>query len=234
MTALDQRDYATVQLVARFKQMTAAQIHELLFFSLSSHMPCHRTLHRLMTQKYLARIERRTVGGAKGGSGQYVYFLGVAGHHLMREGRYNPARTIDYHALAIVDTYIQLARLEREGKLRIVGYSTEPDCWVNVAGHELKPDMYVELERGRSVVKLWLEADLGSEGQKQIKGKLLRYWRAFDAADSEQWPEWPRILFVCVDDWRANELAWIIRQGKPEQQALFRVTTDKEFAKSFG
>src|SRR3954447_17203603 len=131
MTTVDLagRDRQIVQLIARFKQATSKQIHELLFSANASRTPADVALKRLTTRGYLHRIERRTVGGARGGSGQYVYALGRRGFFMFFEGRYSPARSVDYHALAILDSYIVLRRLELAGRLSIVGLSTEPDCW---------------------------------------------------------------------------------------------------------
>src|SRR3954470_16863870 len=178
------RDFAVVQLIAQFKQASSRQVHELLFSDVS-YTPADRTLRRLTDRGYLTRIERRAVGGSRGGSGQYVYGLGRRGFYLFYDGRFNPARTVNYHALAILDCYITLRRLELAGRLSITGLSTEPDCWVRVGGDELKPDLFIELSRapGDSLM-LWLEVDMATEGQRQIRDKLARYWRAYNNADS--------------------------------------------------
>ena len=220
---LPDRDRAVVSAVARFGQMSSKQIYELIF-SDTSQTPCDRALRRLTAYKYLNRIERRMVGGLKGGSGQYVYQLGRRGFFLFNTGRYNPARAVNYHSIAIVDSYLILRRLEADGALQILGYSTEPDCWVTIDRNELKPDMFVEIQTTEPL-KLWLEVDMATEGQRQIKDKLVRYWRAFNDADSRVWPEFPLIVFVAVDDERAKELRWLIDQGAEQAQELFRVTT---------
>lgn len=222
MASIDERDYRVVKCVAQFKQMTNVQLHEMLFNG-SSRNPVDRTLKRLVERRYLARIERRTVGGAKGGSGQYVYQLGRAGHFLFRDGRYSEWKSINYHALAIADAHLQFLRLERAGKLVIVGFSCEPDCHRIIGDVDLRPDIYEELSKPGAILRAWLEIDLSTEGQKQIRGKLDKYYQARIQATVEDMPEWPRIYWVTVDDWRAKELRWIISQTPPEQQQLFRV-----------
>src|SRR3954447_18081319 len=141
---LSGRDRLVVQLIARFKQASSRQVHELLFPGVS-YTPADRSLKRLTQAGYLTRIERRTVGGSRGGSGQYVYGLGRRGFYMHYDGRFSPPRTANYHALEILNTYIALRRLELAGRLQILGLSTEPDCWVRIGGDELKPDLYVEL-----------------------------------------------------------------------------------------
>ncbi len=225
------RDRLIVQLIARFKQASSRQVHELLFPHVT-YTPADRALKRLTERGYLTRIERRTVGGSRGGSGQYVYGLGRRGFYMHFEGRFIPPRTVNYHALAILDSYIALYRLQQAGRLVIVGLSTEPDCWLKVGGNELKPDLYVELSRGSgNTLRLWLEVDMATEGQRQIKDKLLRYWQAYNEAE---WPTFPRVVWVAVDDERAKELRWLIRQLPEERQGLFTVRTLANFGGAFG
>lgn len=223
---LDGRDRAVVHLVARFHQAASAQIHELVFSDLASKTPYDRALRRLAAGNYLARIERRVVGGSRGGSGQYVYQLGRRGYFLHYTGRYNPSRAVNYHSLAVLDSYLIIKRLERAGAVAIAGVSTEPDCWVQIGRTELKPDLHIELAGSSGEkLKLWLEVDMGTEGQRAIKDKLERYWRAFNEADVGLWPVFPRVVFVAVDDERVKELRWFIGQGPRDALPLFAVTT---------
>lgn len=221
---LSSRDGRIVQLVARFQQLSSAHIYALVFSDIQSHTPCDRSLRRLSERGYLARLERRNVGGSRGGSGQYVYQLGRLGHSLYRSGRYTPLRSINYHSLAIVDSYLHFNEAAHKNNLVIRGFSTEPDCWATIGNHELKPDMFIEIARPAvdTRTKIWLEVDMGTEGQRQIKDKLERYWHAFNEADTEQWPVFPFIWFLCVDAYRVRELRWIGEQGPKEAQQLFR------------
>jgi hypothetical protein len=115
--------------------------------------------------------------------------------------------------------------LELAGSVEIAGFSAEPECWVKIGASSLQPDLYVDFNKPS--VKLWLEVDMATEGQKQIKDKLQRYWMAFNDADDSEWPEFPLVMFVAVDDERAKELRWLIDSGLEEAQALFRVSTIK-------
>lgn len=215
-----------IQLVSQFGQLTSAHITALIFKESRSRTSVDRALRRLVADGYLSRVERRIAGGAHGGSGLYVYQLGPAGHALHSEGRYRPARAVNFHSLAIADTYLAIDRLASDGLLSIKGYSTEPDCWQVIANNELKPDLYVELQRSDgSQAKYWLEVDMGTEGQRQVKDKLNRYWNAYNAVNSEEWPVWPLVVWVAVDDIRARELEWTLGQGSDAAKALFRITT---------
>lgn len=228
---IDQRDLTITQLVSRFGQLSSMHIQKLVFSNLKSHTPASRSLNRLVSQKYLARIERKIVGGSRGGSGQFVYQLGAEGHRMFREGRYNPARAINYHSLAIAGCYVGVVQLEQQGLLHIRGYTTEPDCHVTIkAGvreYQLKPDLYLELERqdGSNQLRVMVEIDMGTQGQRQIIDKFARYWGAHTAASDAEWPANQFVFFVAVDDHRAEELRWMLAKGSPEQRVIFRVYT---------
>src|SRR3954451_13067456 len=178
---LSGRDRLIVQLIARFKQASSRQVHELLFPGVT-YTPADRALKRLTDRRYLTRIERRTVGGSRGGSGQYVYGLGRRGFFMHYDGRFILPRTVNYHALTVLDTFIVLRRLELAGRLRVGGLSVDEECWQKIGGDDLRPDMYVELSRPiGEPFKLWTEIDMATEGPRRIRDKLERYWRAYNA-----------------------------------------------------
>lgn len=222
---LQERDNQLLRTVARFKQISSKQIATLLFQTSGSATSQRRALDRLLDRGYLARVEHRLVGGVRGGSGQYVYQLGSRGWAQYIGGKYLLRRSVDYHALAIVDAFIALIELERKGLLKIIGVSTEPDCWLSFSGVELRPDLYIELEADGPRRKFWIEIDQGTEGQRQVLGKLSAVPRAFDNADGEEWPEWPLTIWSAVDDVRSKELRWLIAKLPKEERGFFAVST---------
>lgn len=215
------RDMDIVALVAKFKQVTAKQVYDLLFFEQADRTTTYRALNRLCRLQYLHRIERRIVGGARGGSGQYVFALGRRGFYADSAGRFDLARHVHFHDLAVTDCFVTLRKLERAGVINITGFSTEPDCWRIVAGIELKPDLYADvLLRSGERLTFWLEMDMGSEAQRQLRGKLEAYWRAWNDSDVE---DLPGIVWVGIDEERAKELRWLISQGPADAARLFKV-----------
>ena len=207
-------------------------IRELHFHENASETPLHRALKRLVEQGYLRRVERRMVGGNGAGSGQYVYSLGPVGWRLMqREGRYSPARSINYHTLGIADAFTELKRLENAGRIQIETYETEPDSWRMIQGADLRPDLYVKVSdpfKGRSM-SLWLEIDLGTERSRQIREKLAAYWHAYRHATDADLSVFPLVVFLAPDDEREWELRDIVATGKEEAQALFLTSTIYNF-----
>lgn len=233
---IETRDLTVVQLVAQFDQLSSQHIRQLVFHDTKSDNPADRSLSRLVERRMLARIERRLVGGSRGGSGQYVYILGLEGHKMFRSGRYIPTRVHHPHTMSVANCFVMMRRLEREGRLTISGYLTEPDCHVTIHGHELKPDLYVVLQRpgGTQTTRFALEIDQGSQGKKQILGKLTRYWKAYQAAkgDEKLWPQEMRVIFVAVHEGRAAELKFYMEDLEPAELGLFRVVTHEEFERS--
>jgi hypothetical protein len=229
--ALAPRELQVVELVGRFRLLTAGHLRELVFFEQASKTPLDRTLKRLTDTGYLVRLARM-VGGFGGGSGAYVYQLGRVGwRYLGKGGGYRPLRVVDLHTLTIAECFVQLKRLEREGRLTVIAYTPEPGSHLGVNGIPLTPDAYVELgmvtPRRRKFL-YWLEVDRGTENADVIRGKLARYSRA-----SKVWPEddiYPYVVFVAEGDVRKRELERIIAGGPEEAQAIFRVYLLDEFA----
>jgi hypothetical protein len=218
---LSPRDRSVVELVARFRQLTAEHIRAALFADVSSKTPCDRALKRLCERRYLVRLPR-LVGGVGGGGQQGCYQLGRAGWRLLeRSGSYWAARTVNAHTLAIADCYVALKQAERCGALALLGFETEPTCHRAVGGIQLTPDAYAEvgIPERRLKYRLWLEVDLDSEHSSVIRQKCLRYWQAY-----HEWPEatFPFVVFVARDHRRREQLARISAAGPEPARALFR------------
>lgn len=220
--ALPPRDAQVVELVGRFRLMAAEQIREVLFFSQKSKTPLDRALKRLAEAGYLARLGRM-VGGYGGGSGQYVYQLGRAGWRFTgKGGGYRPLRVIDHHALQIVDCFVLLKVLERDGEIMMLRYDADPASRQTVGEILLTPDAYTEIgvKAIRQKFAFWLEIDRDTENAEVIRGKCVRYWRAY-----QKWPDevFPYVVFVVPDKMRRLEVERVIGGGPVEAQWLFRV-----------
>jgi hypothetical protein len=122
-----------------------------------------------------------------------------------------------------------LKRLERSEELTVITYISDPDSRQTVGGVLLTPDAYVEL--GVMALKrkyaFWLEIDRDTEHAETIRGKCVRYWRAFQAWDGEVFPY---IVYVVPDATRQRELERVVAGGPDEAKALFRVYTLDDFA----
>jgi hypothetical protein len=221
-STLSPRDAQVVELVGRFRLLGAEQIRAVLFADLASKTPLDRALKRLTDAGYLARLGRM-VGGYGGGSGQYVYQLGRMGwRHLGKGGGYRPLRVIDHHALQIAECFVLLKQLERGGELTVLGYEADPASRRTIGDILLTPDAYVEIgvAATRQKFAFWLEIDRDTENAEVIRGKCVRYWRAYQAWDDAVFP-W--VVFVVPDEARRREVARVIAGGPDDAQDLFRV-----------
>jgi hypothetical protein len=219
---LSARDIEVVELVGRFRQLHAEQIRSVMFPTQSSKTPLDRCLHRLTRMGYLARLDR-VVGGFGGGSGCYVYQLGRAGWRVLAKGgAYRPQRAVSWHTLTITECFVRLASFEHDGQMTVLAFEPEPSCHLNVAGTALTPDAYVELgvRATRQQYRLWLEIDRGTEHMDTIKGKCVRYWRAYQAWDEAVFPY---VVFVVLNASRQREIERTIADGPAAAQTLFRV-----------
>jgi hypothetical protein len=226
---LNPRDAGVVELVGRFRLMTADQIRAVAFPAQVSKTPLDRVLLRLTAAGYLARLAR-LVGGFGGGSGQYVYQLGRAGWRLLgKGGNYRPFRVVDLHTLTITECFVQLHELEVRGECIVITYQPEPASHLAVAGTALTPDAYVEIgvHSPRHKLVFWLEIDRDTENPDTIRGKCTRYWRSYQAWDGEVFPY---VVFLVPDASRQRELERVIAGGPDEAQPLFSVELLDDFA----
>jgi len=229
MTTIDERDYQILLLIYRFKQLTAHHIQSIL--SLSKN-PCYKSLNRLKANGYIYALEQPLVGGARGGSSQYVWSIAPAGWKILTDNPYRPARSINYHTLEVATTMLQLVELSRAGNFTIERYAVESEAWFTVDNRPVKPDLYLET-RGASVVYTNLEVDRGSEGETQIKRKLSDYVYAIDHVNHAQFPVFPRTVWVAIDKTRAAQLRRIIGHLSEDDRQLFKVCEHSNIVELF-
>lgn len=229
------RDADIVKTADQFGQLSSGHIWDIHFDNTNKNS-MDRVLKRLVGLKFLSRIERRLVGGNGGGSGQYVYQLGLAGHEFLdKRGKYAPAhRTVKHHSLEIVDAYVQFVRAEEAGTIRILNYLTEPDAHMDIAGAKLKPDLFVEYELvglGESQ-SLWIEVDRGFESLSVITAMVNRYAHALEHATKRDIETVPAVLFLVPDERRLRNIQGVIRREAERYQDMLRVELASDFITS--
>lgn len=212
-----ERDARLLAGVARFGSMTTAQIATLYFYGLKSDTSYVRRLKHLTEAGMLSRVAVRLPGGSRGGSPMGCYQIGPTGWKSYYTTRFRPIRdqTKLLHTLKVVDVYISLKETERAGYLDILSYNIEFDAWVNVAGAEIHPDMYLELglRHKRQKVSLWIEVDRDTEWDKKINDKIQRYKYAKLHDDEYPLEVFPDVLFLATDEDRVKELRGIVRRS---------------------
>ncbi|QOH56221.1 hypothetical protein C6Y44_09795 [Rhodococcus rhodochrous] len=207
------RDAEVMRHVARFGALTTAQIRALLFHDKKSETSCTRSLRRLREAGILASVSVRLPSNSRGGSPMGCYQIGRAAWKSFYTRPYkvmgNPLKL--HHTLAVADAYIALKQAERAGAFKISHYRTEPDTWLDIAGVELRPDLYVDLidENAEAPMRrlYWLEVDQHSEGRDDIAKKVEAYKHAYLHGGMKSFPQ---VVFVGKDDDTVADLRrWI-------------------------
>ncbi|MEV0360106.1 replication-relaxation family protein [Nocardia sp. NPDC050697] len=229
------RDDRILRQVLRFGQLGAGHIRELEFYGLKSDTSADNVLKRLVGNGLLARVERRSFGGYRGGSGQYIYQLGVKGYRYLdrMDARHN-YRVQKRHMLGLADVYVSMVRASRTGELEIKTALVEEEATIDVDGVTVIPDLYARLwvAARQRAIQLYIEVDMGSsadqssESPDKIRDKLKRYYYASTHWDE---PTFPLVLFLAIDAERASTLRHIISKAPEHVRPLFRVETMESF-----
>lgn len=224
------RDVELLGLVAKFGQLTTAQIDTLVFHGLKSRTPCQRAIKRLVALDLLEPVAQRMPGGRLGGSAMNVLMLGSEGWKLHFEGRRKFSRVIKAHSLAIADVYVSLVEEARQKNFKILHYATEPDSHISFGGVDLKPDLYLDVAIRATETRrtTWVEVDLSTERQKQVLEQVAAYKHAYENRSLYPLPQFPDVLFLAMNDERAREIRYWIQRAK-DLPDIFTVATIAEF-----
>jgi Replication-relaxation len=237
---LSPRERNLIETVASLKLVSHAQAAVLLDLGegASAARIVRRRLQRLTDLRLLARLERR-IGGVRAGSAGYVYYLGPAGQRLiaywqgrgLTRGRFRsePGSRYVRHRLAVSELYVQLAQAASHGRLELLHFEAEPDCWRaytdGFGGRTLlKPDAYLRLGLGAYEDSFFVEVDLGSESTTVIARKLRAYLAYFQTGvEQTERGVFPRVLLLTNSRQRAAGLVDVCARLPAESWQLFTV-----------
>lgn len=224
------RDAEVLRWISRFSMLTSKQIEGLVFRSSKSSTSFKNAIRRLLDDGLVVRINRRVPGGARGGSGQYVYRLSSLGWRILRTGPYPNRRAVDYHALEVAGAYLRCLDAADDGWLRVHYTEIEDEAWRVSGSQQLRPDIYLELDNLEANRRQFfaLEVDLGTENRPDIQDKVRRYESAREADDGT-YQVFPRVVFLAPDTARVEQLRRWINEAYRGTEGLFVVTTFDEF-----
>lgn len=207
------RQWRVLNQIRHFQQLRTSQIYRLEFHD-TTRTPCDRTLKRLRDLGLIEVVRERLPGGDRGGSSEHVLQLSAAGYKHFPGDKARRNTTIRYHALVVADVYIAALEASRDGWLDIKEHAVEADAWVNVAGADIRPDLFLDLgqREARKRYRLNIEVDLGGERQKQIVEKLERY--VYAAQHAAEYPDSQarQVLFLTDTEERLSDLKRIVRR----------------------
>lgn len=181
---LTTRDADLLHSLDRFGQLDSGQIWTAHFPGLKSKKSWEDVYTRLERQKFIARMGRRMLRGDAKGSAPLVWQLDVEGLRFL--GKRGTLRrryaAVSEHRLRVADAFLSLCAEEDAGKLKILGYFTEPDCHMKLAGVTVRPDLYVVIRIGEEEpIALWLEIDRDKENRPEIQRKVRDYMTVLKA-----------------------------------------------------
>lgn len=220
---LQNRDSEIIAFVSRFRQVTTHQVRDAFFPTHKSPTQPKVVLKRLVTQRLLKRVDspRRSIGGQVGGSAQNVYYLDRNGWELAGRPTKNPPRYtgIKYDWLAVTDIYLDVAL-----NMNVLSYRTEArgESHVRINHVLLEPDLHIEVDRGRDIIEVFIESDMGTETPAQLEEKMARYHHAWLGAP-ERWEPFPYVLWVVPNEKRRAELESLIQKQPAESRGMYLV-----------
>lgn len=245
LSELSERDKAVLNSVGQLRLATTRQLERLHFAVGSPHATAltaartaRRTLERLVRHRLLIRLERR-IGGVRAGSASFIYSLGPVGERVLAEPgprrRFRePSALFLAHTLAASELYVRLHEAARAHELELLSdIQTEPRCWRSIVVAEgrslLKPDLFVITGTDEFEFRWFVEVDLGTEHAPALIRKC-RIYEAYYRSGIEQAEHgvFPRVLWVALDDLRAEQLRSDIKRRNDLTDELFIVTTEAQ------
>lgn len=172
----------------------------------------------------------------RAGSDGYVYALGPVGERLLdgsvRRRRWHPEPTEKYvkHTLAAGQVVVDLLEKERSGSVAVLDWQPEPRCWRRVpslAGNvTLRTDLYLTLGVDDIELRWFVEVDRSSQSIPALIRKCRLYDNYYRSGlEQAEHSIFPRVLWITLDERRAERLRTAISKDRRLTDALFLVTT---------
>lgn len=216
------RDLDILHSLDRFGQLDSGHLWMLHFQGLKDTRSLEHVRKRLVAHKLIAKLGRRAVAAGGAGSGKEVYQLGPEGARILgKRGAFRPRYSaVREHSMQVGDAWAELCRAEEAGRLKVLGYLTEPDCHMKLAGVTVRPDLYVDLLLDGEQLRYFVEVDRDKENRGDIERKVRDYVAVFD-----NWQEvrevldpLPRVLFLSGSDIGRHNLASYLK-GRTKAQS---------------
>jgi hypothetical protein len=137
------------------------------------------------------------------------------------------------HTLAVAEFVVRLVAASRAGAFELVEWQSEPECWrdVTTLGGRLvlRPDLFVTVAVGEYELRWFVEVDRGSEHLPTLLRKCRLYHTYYkNGTEQRDSGVFPRVLWITVDQRRAQKLKELIAADGRLRTELFRVTTEPE------
>lgn len=247
---LTDRDHRILQHLERFRALTTRHLQR-LHFPVTPHGPhatvptatrlANRVLLRLEAHGFIARIQRR-VGGPARGSAAITWHLAATGERLLRAQRgesnrrryITPSQTFLAHTLAVAEVAIALRECEIRGEIDILELDTEPSCWRPFQGPlglvTLKSDLFVVIANAEVEAHVFVEVDRDTEHLPAVIRKCHTYQQYRQTgAEQARSDVFPAVLWITPSADRTQKLRAAIRSDRALPGDLF-TTCEAEHA----
>ena len=249
---LSQRDLDIVSTLKRVRVATGSQLQRLHYVDGTARSNARRTqrdLRRLVELSVLARFGRIVGGRDGGGSTQSVYVLDRAGQRLAAgrgpaggkrvERPWTPGHSFVAHGIDVTEVFVSLTELERAGRLRLMSFAAEPECWRTYLGKAaqattLKPDALITVRMaGADADDLYyVEVDRGTHSAASLGRKLAMYCDYFERGGGEG-DVFPRVLVLVPDNDRFTVAVDVAGRQDANCWQLFKVARFADAARVF-
>jgi hypothetical protein len=243
---LSSRDWSIISSIQRLRLVSGSQLERLHFHELtgrSRSVKRAQVLKQLVNAGVLITLPRR-VGTAKRGSAQHRYVLDSAGQRLAelranRESRQLrvrrprvPGDRFVEHTLAVSELYVVLVERSRKADFTVAEFQAEADAyWPDGDTGWIKPDAFVQLERGTMTHYWWYEADMATEDlSTTIRGKLLTYLDFVQRGQLGPDDVVPRVSIGVPDRKRQDDIQALVDELPKPADELFLVADQAEMA----
>lgn len=217
---LAERDRAVVIQVGDLRLMSGRQIESIHFPADDYATPetaarcCRRALNRLVRERLLVRLPRQ-VGGVRGGSGAFVYGLGVVGHRLLHDDGsrlrvHEPGGAFVEHQLQVTQLVVDLTLAARSARFELLQVEGEPSCWrklPEVGSVVLRPDLFLVVAAAELEYRWFVEVDRGTHRAPALLRKARLYERYYrSGVEQAAFGVSPRVLWITADAFHAERL----------------------------
>jgi hypothetical protein len=243
---IGERDRNILKSLQKCRYLTSNQINRLHFTNSPTPNAAIRAANRnlrKLTDYGVIEALRRRIGGARAGSGSFVYALTDAGYkvlhlhkadYLPRKRFTEPSPLFLEHTLLSSEAYIQLKTIcERDG-MNLADLQFEPTCWRWDSGKKkksvpLKPDLFATTHSGEYEDCWFIEIDRDTEPFSAVLNKCDRYieYRK-TGAEQEKRGIFPYVLWIVPSVKRKDGIIRNISERFPRDTNLFIVITPDE------
>jgi len=242
---LSERDKDILSALRHCRYLLTTQIQRLYFLDAATPTAglkaTVRNLNKLKKLGLADSLSRR-IGGVRGGSGSFIWYLPEAGERLLRlgdDGVHSRKRFMEpspyflAHTLSTAECYVQLTEICAGRGMKLVHAEMETDCWRSYSHRgkltSLRPDLFAITDCGDYEDRWFIEIDLDTESPGKVVEKCRRYHLYYRSGlEQKQHEVFPLVVWIVPDKARKESIVSYIRAEFANWLKIFIVITPDE------